>query len=413
MIGKAHLAAFTAGAVLLSVGQAYAGGFALREQSAYHQGWSFAGTAAGGPGISGMFWNPALVTNADRVTFDSTYSLIMPYAKMNPDAVTPVPGSGSGDAAQDAIVPASYAATPVWGDRVYLGISINGPFGLATKPREGWAGRFDSYSSKVFTVNAAPTIGVKVNDWVSFGFGLQLQYFDVRLKNQTPAGVLIIEGDDHIGVGFTAGVQIKPWDGTEIGLGYRSSIEHDIDGTMAVGAASLAFATELNTPELVTFGIRQRVNDRLTVAGTVEWTNWSRLGTLVATGPGALIVPELEFEYNDSWFFSAGAEYQWSPEWAFRAGLGYERSPIDDDNRTTRVPDGDRLWLSAGLSYNWSEKIAIDAGYSYLHSLGDNDIDTAGFVGDTDAHAHILTVGLRYKFGADPQPVFLKDKVFE
>ncbi|MQA67450.1 MAG: transporter, partial [Alphaproteobacteria bacterium] len=41
--------------------EALAGGFAIREQSVYGQGASFAGIAAGGA-LSGMFWNPAVMT---------------------------------------------------------------------------------------------------------------------------------------------------------------------------------------------------------------------------------------------------------------------------------------------------------------------------------------------------------------
>ena len=42
------------------------GGFAVREQSAEYQGMSFAGNAAAGGGLSGMFWNPAVAAFAPR-----------------------------------------------------------------------------------------------------------------------------------------------------------------------------------------------------------------------------------------------------------------------------------------------------------------------------------------------------------
>src|SRR5688500_3991992 len=43
---------------LLSGSEAQAGGFSIREQSAFGQGSSFAGIAAGGS-LSSMYWNPA------------------------------------------------------------------------------------------------------------------------------------------------------------------------------------------------------------------------------------------------------------------------------------------------------------------------------------------------------------------
>ena len=51
-------------AMVAGVATAEAGGFAVREQSAYGQGSSFAGMAAPGDLISSMFWNPAAVTTA-------------------------------------------------------------------------------------------------------------------------------------------------------------------------------------------------------------------------------------------------------------------------------------------------------------------------------------------------------------
>ena len=55
------LACCGAGALLTATLDANAGGFALREQSAFGQGSSFAGVAAGGS-LSSMFWNPATMT---------------------------------------------------------------------------------------------------------------------------------------------------------------------------------------------------------------------------------------------------------------------------------------------------------------------------------------------------------------
>src|SRR3954452_1986245 len=61
-----HKVALLAGAALGALGltstAAEAGGFFIHEQSTYFQGTSFAGTAAGGPSLSSMFWNPATTT---------------------------------------------------------------------------------------------------------------------------------------------------------------------------------------------------------------------------------------------------------------------------------------------------------------------------------------------------------------
>ena len=50
------------GALLAATANADAGGFAVREQSSWGQGASYAGVAAGGSS-SAMFWNPATVAS--------------------------------------------------------------------------------------------------------------------------------------------------------------------------------------------------------------------------------------------------------------------------------------------------------------------------------------------------------------
>ena len=54
------------GLLMIATAQASAGGFGIREQSAYGQGTSFAGIAAGGA-LSSMFWNPATMTQVPGI----------------------------------------------------------------------------------------------------------------------------------------------------------------------------------------------------------------------------------------------------------------------------------------------------------------------------------------------------------
>ncbi len=65
--------------LLAATATAHAGGFAIREQSAYGQGSSFAGIAAGGA-LSSMFWNPATITQFNGKTSEWNLTGIMPHA---------------------------------------------------------------------------------------------------------------------------------------------------------------------------------------------------------------------------------------------------------------------------------------------------------------------------------------------
>ena len=49
-----------------------------------------------------------------------------------------------------------------------------------------------------------------------------------------------------------------------------------------------------------------------------------------------------------------------------RAGFAFDKSPVKDEFRTPRLPDGDRYWLSVGASYQLAQNLRVDIGYAHL-----------------------------------------------
>lgn len=425
-----------AAAAVLATGaasSAMAGGFALREQSTVGQGMSFAGMAAGGgDSISGMFWNPAVVNQVDHYQGEQHVTGVFASSKIKVDGSTKdaldlISGGNaatgnSGNIGQGAVLSSGYNAYRI-NESVTVGLSIGAPYGLVTDPKQAWAGQTLSRSSKVFSVNATPTIGYQFNDWLAVGAGLQIQYFDISLRQAVgilpSSGTARLTGND-VGFGFTAGLTLKPLDGTEIGIGFRSSIKHNLDGKFRIEDAGAAdrldkIKANVRLPETVTVGLRQRVTEDLTLLGGFEWTNWSRLGVVNVRGTPA--VSSLAFDYNDGYFASVGAEYAVNTDLKVRGGVGYEWSPINNKNRTTRLPDDDRWWLSAGASYNYSDKLGFDLGYSYVFVSGKSDINQTLpapipaplniFGATAKSDVHIVSAAVRYKFGGEAAPALV------
>jgi len=396
----------------------FAGGFALREQSSYYQGLSFAGNATTGPSISSVFWNPATITGArDGLTAEFHNTLIVPrsYVDVSPSSTLAAYGN-SGDIGSDAWIGSNYVSYNV-NDRLYLGLGINAPFGLSTKPNFTWAGQVYNRSSKVFSVNANPMIGYKINDRISVGFGAQIQYLSVRLKSASGVAVgaasTVLEGDD-VGIGVTAGVTIRPMKGTEIGLGYRSGVSHGLSGTLftPVAAGALPPGTynitaDLITTDTVTLSAKQSVNEKLRLLGSVEWANWSRLKQpAVKLASSGTQVTSLRFNYDDGYFVALGAEYDYNEQLTFRAGAAYEWSPIDTAIRSARLPDNDRIWVSGGATYNVNDRLSLDFGYSHIFGTdtklrvgpGHQDFNGVSLIADVDSSVDILSASLRYTF---------------
>ena len=289
---------------------AHAGGaFAVRDHSSYGEGAAFAGIAAGGS-LSSMFWNPANLSDVEGLELEAVGTGIFgdSHVNLDPQPLLRLPDSDEGDIARNAFLPSGYAGYRL-NDRVVLGFGINSPFGLVTKyegdsilAQTGIAG-----TSRVFSINVNPAVSLEVMDGLALALGVQAQYFDARLTGQAlgPLGISTLKGDD-LGFGLTAGLRLTPVRGTEVGLGYRSFINHDLDGTLTTANAG-AFDVDyrdVNLPDIVTLGVRQRITDRFRVMVGAEWSNWSRFDTVEVEGGPAPI--ELPFQYDDAWFFSAG-----------------------------------------------------------------------------------------------------------
>ncbi|QJP14040.1 transporter [Starkeya sp. ORNL1] len=406
--------------VLLAAGlisTAHAGAFLIRDQSAAGFGMAIAGVAAGDV-LSYSFWNPAVLATVRDFEAESDLTAIFPSFDIHPSDATNAfqdavggTSNSSVDVGRSAYVPASYIAYPL-NDRVTLGVAINSAFGLSTLAPDNWAGQVYSRQSEIFSLNVTPMASYRINDMISVGAGVQLEYFRARLSQaigvEPDAPSALLRATDDLGVGFNLGVQINPWKGITLGLGYRSSISHDVNGSLDVSGTSTPAKTTLDTPDVLSFGIRQEITERFRVLGTVEWDHWSKLGELPVTGPGGVPLTSLKLDYRDGWLYSVGAEYDYSDTLTLRAGIGYEVAPLTVENRDTRLPETDQFILSAGATYKYNERITLDASYLYSMGLGDGDIDlTEGnprylgvpFQATSDLGVSIVSVALRMKLG--------------
>jgi long-chain fatty acid transport protein len=421
------------GLLAIATAQANAGALAVHEQSAFGQGASYAGVAAGGS-LSTMFWNPAVMTQFSGVQSASSYTGFYPSVKNTPAAGSTYFGSpfvvqgATNNTYQEALIPAgyfSYQLTP----QLWLGMSLNSPFGLSVGFPESWVGRdFAAGDTSLRTYNAAPSIAYQINNWISVGAGVQIQYAKASLNhgvtalvNFGPASAAVPVGDANLsgdgwGYGFTAGLTLTPTPTTTIGLGYRSGINQKISGILATPAGATAANTTVDLPGMLSLGIRQRLDPQLTLLGTVEWTDWSRIGTsnILANGTTVTTLP---FQYRDGWLFSAGLEYQANERMTLRTGLGYEISPIDDQVRTPLIPDANRFWASIGVSYIIIKGLKADLAYSHVYEPNASinisatsgnpwfattisSVNPAGvaYVGNASSHADIISLGINWKW---------------
>lgn len=464
--GRTRVAAGVVAALsLLGAGHALGSAFALQEQSASGMGNAFAAGAASTEDASSMSVNPATLSKYATPQVVLGVHFITPSFKFHdegsqPAAFQPLGGAG-GDGGSTNVVPNLYLAVPINHDLAF-GLGVNVPFGLVTEYDSDFIGRFQGIKSDVETINVNPALSWKVNDQFAVGVGVNWQRIKANFTSmvnysgalaqaaQTAAGQGLIPPESVPAIiASTAGLQSKSsvdasdsawgwnigalWDvnpDTRIGVAYRSPVKYGASGNVnfdnptpsvppalapvvgllaqqvnAVALYNGGIHSDIKLPDTANLSIFQTINDRWDWMADLQWTGWSTLKDLTfvrTTGPVLQSTPE---NFDDTWRFAVGANYKYNDQWKFRGGVAFDQSPVNNTDRTVRLPDGDRTWLSAGLRYSLTKQLKFDLGLSYIFidkpGIDQNEGSTAqnGLVkGHYDANVVIVSGQMVYSF---------------
>jgi long-chain fatty acid transport protein len=264
--------------------------------------------------------------------------------------------------------------------KLSVGVALNVPFGLTTEYDAGWRGQLTALKSEIKTVNINPSIAYKLSDTVSIGGGVSLQRIEAELSafaGSAAAGNLTLNADD-IGYGFNVGLIVHAAPGTRIGAHYRSTIKYELEGTASFSGTSGALlgsnvSADLKVPDSFSVSIFQLLGANWELMGDLTWTGWSSVQQLrvirtTATGAGSAAgstLTTLQFNWDDTWRYSVGANYKMSPQTKLRFGVALDKTPTNDVDRTARLPDQDRTWLAFGVQYKPSKTGILDVGYAH------------------------------------------------
>jgi long-chain fatty acid transport protein len=361
-----------------------AAGFALLEQNASGLGNAYAGSAAVAADASTMYFNPAGLTQLpgmQAVVAGAGIGVQTQFsgtASQTPPTGIPLGTNDGGNAGGWAFVPSLYFSAPI-GDRWAVGLGVGAPFGLKTEYESNWMGRFLGIKSELTTINVNPSVAFKVNDSISLGAGVNWQKADATLSSAVilgPAtqGVNELEADDDAW-GWNVGALFKLGSDMRVGISYRSALDYTLNGNVTtttssgatVAAGTFPAQADIKFPDMALLSVVQQFGEKWQLLGDLQYTNWSTIGTInvVNTNNGATR-DQLRFDFDNAWRIALGANYFSSEKWTFRGGLAWDQSPVNDQNRTVRLPDNDRYWISLGAQYKFGKGGALDFGYSHL-----------------------------------------------
>lgn len=386
MLAKA--ATLSALFMVIGVNGAVASGFMVRENSAEAVGTAYAGNASRADDVATVFNNPAGMSLIGGTEWEVGAAGLFASTHFTGGVMaanTALPGDNKGNVEQTSVIPHLYAVTGL-SDRIKIGLALTEPFANNVKYQDDWSGRYLDLKTMAESLDINPNISYRLNDWLSVGAGVSLQYFRLALASAIDQSLILGPGTPdggyevnahHWDAGFNLGLLAEPWEGTRLGVAYRSGIDHKIRGTITLtaqtspllGLVPAPASTGIDLPASITGSITQQITESLSLSSDVQFTHWSvfKQVSLVAQ-PN----PSFTFTqgYRDSWMASLGAVYRLDDIWSLRAGAGYDQSPVVDAYRDTGVPDNDRAMLALGTGVRLGEGLWLDLGY--IHYLGNH-----------------------------------------
>jgi long-chain fatty acid transport protein len=391
------LAAFAGLHCVAASDSAAASGFMIRENSADSVAMVYAGDTSRADDVATVFNNPAGMSWLPGTQLEVGTAAGFPSVKFSGNATvfgSPIPGDNSGNAGQNTVIPHLYGMFDV-NDRLKAGIALTMPFGNMIDYHPAWSGRYVNLKLAAVTVDINPNISYRLNDRISIGGGVSLQYLKLDLTSAIPQFLILAPSApdgtyalkaDGWAWGYNLGALVEPWDGTRLGLTYRSKIDHRVNGTLdfntdpRLGLASGSASTGINLPASMGAGITQALDSNFSLSSDIQFTQWSTFKQVVANSAN----PPVTFleRYRDSWMVSVGGVYTLNDTWTLRGGVGWDESPVTDRYRDTGVPDKSRYMLGGGFGYRVSAATSVEVGYAHYFSTGHASMDNS--VNNTD-----------------------------
>jgi long-chain fatty acid transport protein len=420
---------------------AQAAGFQLKENSIKAMGRAFAGASSAPGDASVVANNPAAMSRFERNAVQADVTVVDFSAGFTGGGTTafgtPLSGGDGGDAGGTTPIPALSALIRVGDSGLTVGAMVSAPFGLKTEYEPTWVGRYHAIKSDLKVVDLTLSAALEINDRFAVGLGVIYERAEAELSNaidfgsalagggvpgfapQSADGLVVVKGDNS-GLGWIAGLHLRPTDRFTLGFSYRSEIDHDVRGSadfsVPGNVAAVLAATgnprfrdtgavaPLTLPSIATLSGSYKLSDRFILLGAASETGWSSLRAVVINydnpAQGTTVEP---FGWQDSRFYSLGAEYALNDRFILRAGIARDHTPTNDVDRSPRLPDQDRDWLSLGLTWQASQALEINAAYTHISvdkPTLNNVASSSGsrLIGEYAARVNLLGVSAQYRF---------------
>ena len=330
-------------------------------------------------------------------------------------------------------LPHFFFTAPLIENKLSAGLAVTTPFGLSNEweksgkfadPNPATSWRYEApFYTEMVTVNVNPSVGYRINDWVSVGAGVSFYWSELTFKRYFPGAMLGLAYDpefeaqgDGIGFGGNAGLTVNLTERQRLALTFRAPFEIEYEGDLDIGqdAAGMGaafglgttprsdFESEIEFPMVLALGYGIELSDAVRVEANVEWLEFSRFDRLpIDVGNNAPLVPitEIQQDWDDTFTFGIAGDWQFAEHWTARGGYQFYESPVPDHTFSPLIPDSNQHAFTAGLNFAKGRHSA-EVAYGYI-KYNDRDIQnnqTAVFNGQYEMAVHLWALAYRLAF---------------
>ncbi|WP_462264891.1 OmpP1/FadL family transporter [Mucilaginibacter sp.] len=392
---------------------AFAQGFQVNLQGQQQIGMGHTGTGLAQDGAS-VFFNPGAMADLPQNYVQAGISPLFFKSAFN-DAGT------SNIAYNKNKVATPFSAYAVYGPhnaRWKAGFGVYTPFGGLNDWGNNWVGKYAVEKLDLKAISFQPTVSYKLADFISIGAGFVYTHGSVDLTRaiplasaSSPSGQAELNGNGH-GLGWNAGVYLKPATNFTVGVSYRSKVNTVVkngDATFTVPSSGQASFPQPNTfyasiplPASTNIGLGYRLNNQWLFALDGSMVNWNVYKVLAfdyTNNTAALQDTRSPRNYKNAVSVRGGTQYQATEKLALRAGGGYVTTAVRDGYVTPEVPDANRYYFTGGLGFNVASHFNIDVSFEYEHLMSrtQTNIETQ-LSGTFKSNVYIPGIGFSYRW---------------
>ncbi|ODV11244.1 MAG: long-chain fatty acid ABC transporter [Thiobacillus sp. SCN 64-317] len=346
--------------------------------------WGMAGAVVAAPQDAGTIMsNPAGLAELGmkEVRFDMGFGLLNPPRKAN----------GTESDSDYYLIPSGAVAFNV-NDRLYLGMGMAGLSGMGVDFADIMAaapGAQAVVTTKQF-YKIAPGFGYKVNDKLSIGAALNIDYQSLAIHNTA----FTLPQNQVYGFGATAGLIYKFNNRLQVGASWISKQSMD---EFKWNTTSGRYAMTMDAPQQFAVGVAFKPMPGLLIEADVKHIGFSDvLGRVPFQTPGG--PSAMNFGWDDQVVYAIGVQKEINSKTIVRAGFNYGKSPIgrEDVNNNIGSLAVTEKHLSVGMTRKLSDKVS--ASLSYMHAFHNDITSNVAPRNKIELEQNIANVQVSYLF---------------